>query len=111
MKIITTKVRSIAYDREPRESQLFWGMMGFLIVLILLYGFFIQGTIRNVVIRTNSEEKISELMSSLSVLESEHGDIKNMITELYARSAGYEEPIRKIYVSRKALAQSGGSMF
>ena len=77
-----------------------------LFVVVLLYGYFVQATIYNIVERTNIREQSKQMNFSIGELESEYNVIKNKFTYDYARSLGFREHKKQIFATRKQLAEN-----
>jgi hypothetical protein len=75
-------------------------MVSILVGIGLLYVYFVNLTIHNVVARTNAQKQIVELSSSVSELESEYIAIENKITLEVAYSKGFEDATPKKFISR-----------
>lgn len=67
---------------------------------VVFYIYSVNSAVRNVVIREESEGKISELRNSLSELEFKYMNGENAMTLERARSLGLSEPSRKVFISR-----------
>ena len=111
MKTVVSKSLFIDNEIDTHGINVFWLALGLLLALLLLYGFFMQATIRNVVVRTASGDNIFELISSHGVLEAEHGVMQARINASHARFLGFVEPKEPVYVLRKELARIGEHSF
>ena len=88
------------------EKRLLWVLLVILFVVVILYGYFVQATIYNIVERTNIREQSKQLNFNIGELESEYNLIKNKFTYDYAHSLGFWEPEKQIFATRKQLAEN-----
>lgn len=79
------------------------GLAILLLFLFVIYGYFVNATIVNVVEREALEAKAGELAVSVGALEQEYGILKSKITYEYARSLGYYEPSHQAFAQEKRL--------
>lgn len=100
-----------AVDPTEYYVKIFWGMLGLLTLCIILYGFFFQATMRNVVHRSDAQKEIFEITSRIGILEQKQETLKGTLTAHYAKRLGFENPKEKIYVARKYLARETGPSF
>lgn len=81
-------------------------LFGAVILFALLYGYFVNQTILNVVARENVETELIELSSEVSSLEVEYIKLKNKIDLKFAYSLGYRDVSSVKFVSRKSLGKT-----
>ncbi len=92
-------------------SYIIAGMFFLIVTLSLLYGYFLQATIRNAVVFDQVSAKITNLHSNLSELEGVYVTETSRITPEFARSLGFTEIesgkfITRPKVSGKVLSQN-----
>jgi len=86
-------------NREPLKIWI-WSLVGVLILAIFSYGYFVQGTIVNIVARQDMENKLSVLNSNILALESEYMKIQDSINIDLACSLGFKPVINQKFVTR-----------
>ena len=94
-----------------REKQIVWLMAGVLFASILFYGYFVNGTILNIVSRQQSSEELKSVQSLVSDLEFRYSTLRGNITREHARALGFVEPKKQTFVSEKRLVQAQENSF
>lgn len=86
----------------PEPGRLTFGIVWLLLLtLAILYGYFVNQTVVNIVDRTDTELAIENTRSNIGNLEAEFLREKNAITIEYAQSLGFIEFDEAKYVSKK----------
>jgi uncharacterized membrane protein YjgN (DUF898 family) len=68
----------------------------------VFYIYYVNISVRNVVAREQSEEKIAELRNSVSELEFKYINSENIMTLEKAKGLGLLEPLQKIFISKNS---------
>ena len=84
-----------------REKTIFWTLIGVLFLCSSFYMYFINATIRNVVIRQNLEDEATVLTLKIGSQEFKYITIRNAITLPVAYSLGFKDVSTKTFVTRK----------
>src|ERR1035437_10713418 len=87
------------------EKNIFWTLVGILFFCMCFYMYSINITVRNVVLRSTLQNKISELTLSTSNSEFESITAQNNVTLASAYSLGFKDVAEKIYVSKRPAAE------
>lgn len=85
------------------EKNIFWFLIGILLLCSVFYMYSINVTIRNVVARQNLENKISELTLSVGNDEFQYISLRNNVTLALAYSLGFKDVKEKTYISKKTV--------
>lgn len=92
------KVLALSY----RQSKImFWALVGVIVCASLSYMFFVNETVRNVVMRQTVEEKITNLNATVANLEFEYISRAHGVNMTLATSLGFTEVKEPIFVSKK----------
>lgn len=94
------------YALRPTEQKLFYGLLAAMFLFSIIYGYFVNATIVNIVERKDMQYEAGELHASISNLEREHGLLRQRITYGYAHELGFSEPEKYVYVSEKRLVSN-----
>lgn len=94
---------SITYNINTIEKKLVLGLFFSVFLMFLIYGYFVNATIVNIIERKVTEERAGELIAEISNLESEYGSLRSRITYKYAYSLGFEQPKRQVFALYKQL--------
>lgn len=99
---------------NTRSATLIWGdvdpfymhlVLGALALSMVLYFYFVASTVFNVAGRANVENELRVVKSNLSELEIEYLATGNSISLDLARSMGYEEANKAVFVSKNTSAK------
>ncbi len=101
-EIIMKKLNSVNHF----ERKIFWVFFAFLVIFAILYGYFVNQTILNIVERRGMENKIVILESEISEFEFDYISLKNNINLDYAYSVGFKDVSNIKFASRKLPSQS-----
>ncbi|MDD4988802.1 MAG: hypothetical protein PHV42_00010 [Candidatus Pacebacteria bacterium] len=88
------------------QKLFFWGAAFLLLVLLCSYAYLLNHTIRNVVERQKSGERIASLSSGVGELESRYITLKDSITLDLASSLGFQTVQNPVFISRTALSKA-----
>lgn len=94
---------SITYTINTLEKKLVLGLFFSVFLMFLIYGYFVNATIVNIVERKVTEERAGELIAEIGNLESEYGSLRRRITYNYAYSLGFKQPEKQIFALYKQL--------
>lgn len=86
------------------EKNIFWTLLGILLLCTAFYMYAINLTIHNVVSRQNLDNKASELTLSISSKEYTYITMRNNITLPLAYSLGFKDVSEKTFVSRNSTS-------
>jgi len=86
------------------EKRIFWGLCATILVLLFMYGYFVNTTVLNIVERKNLEEGLESLRSTFSSLESEYLALTGKIDTEFAKSLGFNETKNVKFVTRTGFA-------
>ena len=100
---IQTKVKKL--NLVNLNQKIFWSLGAFLLFSSILYVYFVNQTILNIVARENLEGDIVALNSEISEMEFEYISQKNAITLVYAYSLGFKDANNVKFASRKLAGQ------
>ncbi|MBU4480444.1 hypothetical protein KKG48_03325 [Patescibacteria group bacterium] len=101
MEKITKTINNISYF----ERKLFWVFLAFLVSFAILYGYFVNQTILNIVERKGMEDKIVVLESEISEFEFDYITLKNNTNLDYAYSVGFKNVSDIKFASRRLPSQ------
>jgi hypothetical protein len=87
------------------EKNIFWALVGILFFCMCFYMYSINTTVRNVVLRSTLQNKISELTLSVSNSEFQYISAQNNVTLASAYSLGFKDVAEKIYISKRSAAE------
>ena len=82
-----------------REKAIFWALFGVFALCAGFYMYFINATVRNIVLRQNLENEASGLTLKIGSQEFEYITKRNSVTLSLARSLGFEEAGVRAYVT------------
>jgi len=85
VKVLQNQISKIEYW----EKNIFWGLFSMIVVLLVSYGFLVNGTIINAISKQNLEKQMISLNSDVNSMEFSYLNIKNKITMEYALSLGF----------------------
>jgi hypothetical protein len=71
-----------------------------IVVVLVLYGYFVNETVFNIVSRKNLESEIATLNSDIGALELKYISSKNNVTLEYAYAKGFKDVTSTTYVAR-----------
>lgn len=80
---------------------IFWGLVGMIISLAIMYMFFVSATVRSVVVRQTLSSQVTSLRSSMATLESEYVNASNLVDLKLATSLGFTEVYNPKFISKK----------
>lgn len=95
------KVRAISYDRRV---QMFWAMVGMVLLLSALYVYAVHATTRKTALREDLEGRLLTLATETSALEFSYIEKKNGVNIDVAYAAGYKDVTNPKYVSRSRVS-------
>lgn len=98
---MTKKIKTISYDHR---ASLFWFLVATALLSLLIYIYSINTIARNIAVRQNLEEKITQTTANLATLEFNYIELKNNVTIELAQSHGFKEVKDPLYVSRSPSA-------
>ena len=99
-------MQAVAYTINTTEKQLVVGFVGALVTLFMIYGFFVNATIVNIVERKASEALAGELLATITNLEIAHSELRAGITHEYARSIGFVRQEEQIFARAQQLVKN-----
>ena len=82
-----------------REKTIFWTLLGAFALCAGFYMYFINATVRNIVLRQNLENEASQLTLKIGSQEFEYITKRNSVTLPLARSLGFKEAKVKAYIA------------
>ncbi len=82
------------------QKNIFWTLIGTILLLAGFYIYSINATIHNVVVRQNLENEASQLTLSLSNEEFKYISMKNGVTLEMAHSLGFKDAETNTFVGR-----------
>jgi cell division protein FtsL len=82
------------------QVQIFWTVLALIVLAIFTYIYFVNVAIFNTANRHHIEEAIVEAKSDISELELEFIDKTRIITRDYAKSEGFSEIDKTVFVKR-----------
>ncbi len=85
-----------------QQKALFWIAIAAAFLCAILYGYFLNAAIVNVVEREKAEEKMARLNSQIADLEFSYISLKNVISLDLAYSLGYQNAEGAKFISRKS---------
>lgn len=79
-----------------------WVLTVAFVVLLGLYGYFVNGTIMNIVATKGMQSKIADLTSTVGDLEASYISAKSSLTLAYAESLGFApSKTPSVYIAQK----------
>ncbi len=78
-------------ERIDNEKKIFWILLSLSVFFIVLYGFLINQTIVNAVLKDNMKKQMSMLNDKVNSLDYEYLDLEKGITKDLALSKGFVE--------------------
>lgn len=93
------------------EKTLFMCLASLCMVLFALYIYFVSASVLQVVIRTESNQEITKVSSSISELEGKYIAAQHKVSSEIASLQGYDVTSEKIFIDRTkdGLALSNGA--
>ena len=91
------RTRAISYEDRQR---FFWFMAGLSLLSLGVYFYAINATARNIALRANLENRVTEAENSLSGLEFHYIELKNSVSMELAYQYGFQEVQNPLYISR-----------
>lgn len=70
---------------------LFWSLIGAMAILVVLYGYFLNSAIANVIVRSQTEKSMSLLRTEMNDMETRYSSEKGRVTLDLASARGYEK--------------------
>ena len=89
-----------------QEKQIIWLMAGTFLAVVLLYGYFVNAAILNIVTRQHAAEELQGLQSVVADLESRYSTLRGEVTRERARALGFVEPKNQTFTSEKRLVRA-----
>lgn len=80
-----------SFETSPMFMKFWYGMLGVIGALALMYGYYLSGTVFNIVGRKVTEEEIRMLSSTVADLEVEYLTLDKAITLDKATELGFKE--------------------
>jgi hypothetical protein len=87
--MIQVKALPIQLHNNERQILLF-SMIGLIVVCALVYVYFLNITILNVIERKHTEQRISEVGININKLELSYMNLSKAVTPLFAESLGFQ---------------------
>src|ERR1035437_525346 len=87
------------------EKNIFWTLCGILFFCLCFYMYSINMTVRNVVLRSALQNKISAMTLSVGNSEFQYITAQNNVTLASAYSLGFKDVAEKIYISKRPVAE------
>jgi len=94
------KIQAKAISVYDIQQKIFWFLVVALVTTSVLYMFIVSKTILSVVHRNVAEERIKDLNSEISDIESQYISLGQNINLPYAASLGFHDIAKIDYVSR-----------
>ena len=88
-----------------REKTIFWSLVGILFLSACLYIYFINATVRNVVLRQNLESQAATLTLNIGGEEFQYISKRNAVTLSLAYSMGFKDATVKTFITEKPAEQ------
>jgi ABC-type Na+ efflux pump permease subunit len=85
---------------DSLEKRVFSALSMSIIVVLVLYGYFVNETVFNIVSRKSLEAEIATLNSDIGALELNYIARKNNVTLEYAYAKGFKDVTSTTYVAR-----------
>lgn len=83
-----------------KEKVLVWTLAPTIVLSFILYMFFVNGAVLNVVAREEVENELASLNAKVSELEFEYISLRNSITIDYAYNRGFKEVEESVFAER-----------
>jgi len=99
-----TKTLTLTYTYS---KILFWISVMSIVLLALAYMFFVNETVRSVVLRQQLEKQVSSLDSTIATLEFEYVSQSHSIDLVLATALGFNEARNPTFVSKKQAVSFG----
>lgn len=81
-----------------------WVLVGAAIVFLVLYGYFVNGAIVNIVATRDMQAQIADLTSKVGSLESTYLAAKSSITADYAHALGFDTAnVNASYIAKRSI--------
>lgn len=87
-----------------KEKYAFWTLIGILFLCAGFYIYFVNATIRNVVVRGNLENKSAQLTLAIGRKEFQYINMRSTITLPMAYSLGFKDVATKTFISKKSVS-------
>lgn len=100
-------VYSILATLDMPHRRIFWGLCAGIVTMLLLYGYFLNMAIVNVVERRSAISEAANVTSRSASLEARYNTLQSKITYQYARNVGFYEPQKKYFAERTRLVARG----
>ncbi len=88
------------------NKNIFWALSMLLFTLLLLYGYFLNGTIQNIVRRQKAVSHAAGISAEISSLESKTFALKDNLTLEKATILGLLPVTNPIFITRSTLSKS-----
>jgi hypothetical protein len=85
------------YDKERKW---FYAAIGFFIVAVIAYMYFLSASVVHVVMRKEVDREMSALNSSISLLEADYIEAQHSVSEQIATLRGFTLTDDKIFIDR-----------
>ena len=95
-------MKTYAQKFDNYEKAIFWSGLFCVSLLLVLYGYFLNSAIHNVVNREKAENKVAEISSKIGELEYQYIALKNGITSDLAYSLGFETLSNPTFIAVRA---------
>ena len=101
-----TSISIAVAHTQDLEKKLFWSLIAMLVLMLVMYVFFVNATVMNIVGRQTAERAASSVNSHISDLESQYLALASGITPEYAHSIGFAETKTEAYATRKVFTMA-----
>ena len=88
------------------EKKVFWAIVLSLFLSILAYGYLVNATIVNIVLRKSIEQEAGRVSSAIGDFESEYSSLRNHLNHKHAYSLGFNDPEIQTFALRKHLVKN-----
>ncbi len=94
-------MKTAAVLLDSYRKLLLWLFMAVIVFSIIFYMYFVNETVRNVVLRQDFENQVTDLNSKVANLEFEYISHAHSVDMVLASSMGFKEVREPIFIARK----------
>ncbi len=105
-----TRTQSISQRYAPLLQRLFWICLALIFFTLLSYGYLVNKTVHNIVVRQNDQGQLATIRSHIAELEAEQIRLKSSIDEDEALALGFHEVGDPYYVSLGATGATSDTV-
>lgn len=98
-------MNAIVKKIDGKEKFIINAMFSLAVFLLLLYAYFLNSAVLNVVERSKAEREAVALRSKVAELEVKYISLKDRITLNFAYEAGFEDILKTHFVARKSFGK------